>query len=204
MTRALPAVVAVAVIALATATQPAAATPPITPSPVPPPTPSVATARLQGSFLLAGRVTGAENVRGERRGETALRTWTFSSGCAAGPCATVALARRRAHGTDKVTLRRVSAGHYRGTGHFDAPLRCAKRVYHRGQAIPFTITVQITAAGVVNGVVLATRLQSSYANRTRSNSTPCFAVLGHDAATYHGHLVTKPTPPTGGGTPPRP
>jgi len=138
-------------------------------------------------------VSTAENVRGEHRGENVLRTWTFSSPCPAGPCSTIALARRRARETDKLTLRLVSPGYYRGTGRFEAPLRCAKRTYRKGQSVPFTITVRITAAGVMNGVVLATRVLASYANRTRSNLTPCFAVLGHDAASYHGHRVGTPT-----------
>lgn len=189
-------VTAVAAAALALSVPPTlAASPTPSPGPAPGPSPgpalkpSPATARLQGTFLLAGRVTVADDVRGEHRGEAVLRRWTFSSPCAAGPCATVQLVRRRARGTDTVRLRRLSAGYYRGSGRFYAPLRCAKRTYSKGESVPFTIAVRVTAATVANATVLATGVRASYTNRTRTNLTPCFAVLGHDAATYRGHLM---------------
>jgi hypothetical protein len=157
-------------------------------------------ARLQGPFLLAGRVTVANNVSGERVGQNVLRTWTFTSSCRTGECATVSMVRPRAGGTDSLVLHLRAPGYYVGQGSFSAPLRCGNQTYRNGEAVPFTITVRVTAAVVVGGVDAATRVGASYANRSRTNRTPCVAVLGHDAATYHGHLVLS-SPPTGG-TPP--
>jgi hypothetical protein len=157
-------------------------------------------ARLHGSFLLAGRVTVAKNVSGEHVGENVLRTWTFTSSCRTGECATVSMVRPRAGGTDSLVLHLRAPGYYVGQGSFSAPLRCGNQTYRNGEAVPFTITVRVTAAVVVGGVDAATRVGASYANRSRTNRTPCVAVLGHDAATYHGHLVLS-SPPTGG-TPP--
>src|SRR5690349_7557356 len=82
----------------------------------------VTAARLQGSFLLAGRITTAVNVLGERRGQKFTRTWTFTPDCAAGPCSSVTLSRPRAGGTDTVVLTERSSGHYVGSGQFYAPL----------------------------------------------------------------------------------
>jgi len=31
-------------------------------------------------------------------------------------------------------------------------------------------------------------VSATYVNRQRLNRTPCVAALGHDAASYHGHL----------------
>ena len=76
-----------------------------------------------------------------------------------------------------------------GAGLF-APLRCAGRTYRHGERVPFTITVRITAAASVNGVIVATRLRATYVNRTRINLTPCVVAPGHDAATYRGQPAT--------------
>lgn len=160
---------------------------------VAPPVP-VSAARLQGTFQLAGRVTVAVNVPGERRGQTVQRTWTFTSGCRTGQCRTVDLSRDRAFGTDVLVLRRLRPGRYAGSTSFYAPLRCQGRVYPRGQKIPFTITVQITRALEVSGVVVATRINATYQNHTRINQTPCVGVLGHDAARYHGQVTPPPEP----------
>jgi hypothetical protein len=152
-------------------------------------------ARLVGNFLLAGRITVADNIPGERRGQTFLRTWSFASSCAVGACATVVLVRPRANGIDTVPLRRRRPGYYTGAGQFYAPLKCGKRTYARGALVPFTITVTVTAASANVTTVTATRVDASYTNPTRMNLTPCFAVLGHDAARYHGHLVIGAAPP---------
>jgi hypothetical protein len=154
---------------------------------VPPPSP--AAARLQGQFLLAGRVTAADNVRGVRVGQSVLRKWTFAPRCALGACATVGLVRERRGGTDRLVLHRRSPAYYVGSGAFYAPLNCGGRTYKRGQLVPFTITVRVTAAKAVTVGVVATRVRASYTNRGRTNLTPCVMAPAHDAASYHGHLL---------------
>jgi hypothetical protein len=153
------------------------------------PAPASGVARLQGVFLIAGRVTVAQRIRGEHRGQQVTRMWTFFPTCPTGACGTVVLTRTRSRGTDKVVLRRRTRDNYTGAGSFYAPLRCGSRTYSRGERVPFKITVRITAAAVAGGTVFATQLRASYDNRSRTNLTPCFAVLGHDSATYTGRLV---------------
>ncbi len=138
---------------------------------------------------MTGHVTVADNVRGEHRGQAVLRTWAFLPTCAAGPCPTIALLRRRAHGTDRVTLHRRGPDLYRGHGVFYGPLYCAGRVHHPGQRVPFTITVHVTATAVSGGQLVATRLSATYVNPARVNLTRCVAFLGHDAARYRGALM---------------
>ncbi|MGZ6616487.1 MAG: hypothetical protein ACXVFQ_18895 [Solirubrobacteraceae bacterium] len=153
------------------------------------PAPPFPDARLQGSFELAGRVTAAHAVKGEHVGQTVARVWSFSSTCpAAGQCAPVALVRSRAAASDSLVLRRTAPGRYRGSGRFFLPLRCAGRVYARGEEVPFTISVQITLAVPFGSGTVATRVSATYVNSRRINRTPCVAALGHDAASYHGHL----------------
>lgn len=149
-------------------------------------------ARLEGSFLLAGHVTVAASVRGEHPGQALLRTWRFRSLCPSGPCRTVILVRPRAAGTDVVTLHRRAPGYYTGSGRFYRPLRCGSRIYRPGERVPFTIAVRITTAILSGGQVVAARVNASYVNPGRANLTPCVAYLGHDAARYHGHLVLRP------------
>ena len=168
---------AVAVIAVATAligALPAAEAPA---QPAPP-------TQLRGSFQMNGRVTVAQNVRGERVGEVVQRTWTFTPQCPIGPCV-VQLVRGRATGTDTLTLQQTATDTYAGSGTFFAPLRCAGRVYPHGQEVPFRITVHITA---VTGDVAST-ISATYVNRSRINLTRCVGVLGHDAARYTGQLA---------------
>jgi hypothetical protein len=151
----------------------------------------VETARLQGSFVLAGRITTAVNVLHERRGQAFTRTWTFTPGCAAGPCSTVTLSRPRAGGTDTVLLTERRPGQYAGSGRFYAPLTCSDRLYPHGQSVPFTVTVTITTAIVASdGTVIAGRINATYSNRARSNLTPCVEPPSHDAASYHGHITS--------------
>jgi hypothetical protein len=161
-----------------------------------PPAPPIGGALLTGQFSLAGRVTVAHNIKGERVGDRALRTWTFKPLCQTGACATVQLVRQRgAHLSDAVTLHLLGPGQYGGSGLFYAPLRCAGHTYARGESVPFTIGVQVTATALIFGLDVATRITATYENRTRTNRTRCVDVPGHDAATYHGHLVP---PPSGG------
>jgi hypothetical protein len=148
-------------------------------------------ARLEGQFLLAGRVTADRGVRGEHVGETFMRTWTFTPLCSTGACAKVRLVRQRAGGTDTLVLSRRAAAYYTGSGQFYAPLECAGKRYSHGYRVPFTITVRITASRLVGLDVLASRVDATYNNPTRINLTPCVAVPAHDAATYHGHLVSS-------------
>src|SRR5262249_43754489 len=155
------------------------------------PAPAFPTARLQGSFELAGRVTTARGVRGERAGQVLTRVWSFSSTCPAGQCPQVTLVRARAKGSDSLVLGRTGPGRYRGNGTFFLPLRCAGRVYARGEQVPFTISVTITLAVPSDSGTAATRVSATYLNRRRINRTPCVAALGHDAASYHGHVVEQ-------------
>jgi hypothetical protein len=55
--------------------------------------------------------------------------------------------------------------------------------------VPFTITVSVATVTVENGAPTVTRIAATYVSRRRDNLTPCFAVLGHDAARYHGYLL---------------
>jgi hypothetical protein len=159
--------------------------------PAPPP-PS--TARLQGSFGLAGRVTVAANVAGEHVHQIVLRAWGFVPLCPAGPCATVELVRNRVAGTDKLTLFRRAPALYVGTGSFYAPLRCGTRVYRRGEAVPFTITVRVTTAQVAGSATTAGAVRATYTNLARTNLTPCVAAPSHDAAIYIGTVILPPPP----------
>jgi hypothetical protein len=152
------------------------------------PAPPFPDARLQGSFQLAGRVTAAHAVRGEHVGQTVARVWSFSSTCPSGQCPQVALQRSRGGASDSLMLRRTGPGRYRGSGTFFLPLRCAGRLYPKGEQVPFTVSVQITLAVPFGSGVAATRVTATYLNRRRINRTPCVAALGHDAASYHGHL----------------
>jgi hypothetical protein len=146
-------------------------------------------ARLEGFFLLSGRVTAAANVRGEHAGERVRRIWAFKPLCAAGPCRRVELVRIRPGGRDRVILHRSAPGSYVGHGRFYAPLGCANRIYRKGEAVPFRVTVRITAAQPVGPSVIATRVRAAYTNRSRRNLTPCVTAPGHEAASYHGHLL---------------
>lgn len=144
--------------------------------------------RLDGKFLMAGRVSVATRIPGERAGQTLLRTWTFIAPCPVGTCTRAILVRTRGSGHDTLTLRRRKPGSYTGSGRFYAPLRCGARTYPRGEMVPFTIAVRVTASSA-GASVTATRINATYSNRSRTNLTPCFSELGHDAADYHGHLL---------------
>ncbi len=151
--------------------------------------PLVGIARLQGSFLLAGRVTAARGIRGEHRGQAIARLWGFVPACPVGACPTIILFRRRPGGLDSLILRRRSPGLYAGNGSFFAPLRCGRRTLAHGEAVPFTITVHVTAAAATAGTAIATRVSATMISARRRNLTSCVAAPAHEAAAYHGHLV---------------
>jgi hypothetical protein len=153
--------------------------------------PVLGAARLTGKFQLAGRITVARRVRGERVGQTFLRTWTFTPACSSGACGTVTLVRQRAGGHDQVTLRRRSPGMYAGSGSFYVPLRCGSTRYVHGELASFSITVRIDGAArdLATGNVIATHVNATYNNSSRRNLTPCVDFPGRDAARYHGHAV---------------
>jgi hypothetical protein len=160
----------------------------------PAPSPRPRAARLLGFFRLSGRITVADGVGRERPGQPVHRTWAFLPLCPAGACGRVELVRLRYRGRDTLVLRRVAPALYIGAGRFYAPLRCGDRTYPNGEAVPFTVTVRVTAA-VRSGLgVLASRLRASYTNRQRINLTPCVAFPGHDAAVYRGRLLGSPPP----------
>jgi hypothetical protein len=159
----------------------------------------VTSARLAGSFALTGTVTVANGVSGEHVGQRVKRKWSFIPACPKGPCSKVGLKRERAGGaTDVLILRRTAPGYYTGESRFYAPLRCAGQTLSKGELVPFTITVRVTGASMVNGVYLATAIRSDYVNRERMNMTRCVMVDAHDAATYRGTLI----PPSTGGVAP--
>jgi hypothetical protein len=155
-----------------------------------------ASARLQGIFAMSGRITDAVNAGGERPGEVVRRTWTFTSTCPAGACPTVALRRTRSRTNparvDQLVLHRRSPGFYSGAATFLAPVRCAGRRYAKGEAVPFSITVRVTAAQTVGGQVLASRVRAFYRNPRRIGLTKCLDAPAHVAARYTGKLVVAP------------
>ncbi len=152
--------------------------------------PTIGAARLVGTFQLAGRITTAVRVKGERKGQSVVRNWSFLPACAVGSCRTVGLLRKRSGGTDQVKLTRKRPGYYVGDGTFYAPLGCGGKTYRRGEAVPFTVTVTITTAlRDPTGALVATRVNATYTNTSRRNLTRCVDLPGHDAATYHGHVL---------------
>jgi hypothetical protein len=185
------AVVAVGVTVSASAAPavvPGGATSAVADTPVPDP----ATAQLQGPFLLAGHITLAKGVPGERAGQNFQRTWTFQPGCSTGGCDTVGLIRERAGGTDRLLLGRRAPGLYAVTAKYYAPLRCGRRTYPTGQAVVFRLTVTVTAAAIVGGANVATGISAAYASVSRTNLTRCVGVAGFDAATYAGQPLGVP------------
>ena len=86
-----------------------------------------------------------------------------------------------------------SPGYYVGFSNFYRGLRCGSRIYGRGERVPFRITVRITQALVSSDTIVASRIRASYRNQVRYNLTPCVAYLGHDSASYHGHVVARPS-----------
>jgi hypothetical protein len=150
-------------------------------------------ARLTGSFAMSGRVTVADHVRGEHRGDRVRRRWRFVPTCAQGVCENVVLRRGRGGGrVDTLTLARTGPGVYSGRGQFFVPLRCAGRRHPRGGRAPYRVTMRITAFAPVFGVPIATVIRARYVNRRRFNRTKCPGGIGHDAARYRGTVIPAP------------
>lgn len=150
-------------------------------------------ARLQGAFTMRGRITVANNVHGEHAGQHIRRSWTFYPQCPSGVCRRVVLKRLRSSRNvlDKLTLKRQSPGVYSGKGRFWIPLKCDGRLVRHGGLANETITVRITRAVRRGGTPYATGITASYHNPSRYQYTRCPGGIGHDGATYGGHLTVK-------------
>jgi hypothetical protein len=145
--------------------------------------------RLQGQFTMAGQITGALNVKNEHRGELISRVWSLTPLCATGPCPQVRLLRTLGRGTIVINLHSTSANSYAVNSSFYAPLKCDGKINQRGELVPYTITLTITADTVLNGVTYATAITARYRDSNRLNLTHCVFPPSHDAATYTGHVA---------------
>ncbi len=159
--------------------------------------PDAGSARLQGSFVMKGKVTRADGVRGEHTGKRVKRTWSFNSKCNGAACANVVLHKRRGGGhTDKLILHRTSPGMYSGKGRFYFPIRCAGVVDNRGGEVRFKVTVRIRQTTSIQGKPFASKLSAKYENPKRINHTECQGQsLGRDGARYTGTAKALPGPP---------
>jgi hypothetical protein len=156
-------------------------------------------ARLDGTFVMRGRLTVVDNVRGERRGERIKRSWTFAPHCNRGVCNRVTLTRRRGgrHKLDVLVLTQQRPGVYVGRGRFWVALKCAGSVLDHGGIASETITVRVTRTQMIGSTPFATAISATYTNPLRTNVTRCPGGIGHDAAKYKGRLSsTLPSPPT--------
>jgi len=155
-------------------------------------------ARLQGEFAMKGKITRADNVKEEHKGQSVKRKWRFKSTCAPGPfCKSVFLRRERAHHrVDKLTLTRTGPGTWAGHGRFFFSLRCAGRVYKHGGEAKFKITVTVTKATTIQTEPFATNITARYSNAHRISHTECGGDLGRDGASYTGKVKSLPGPPT--------
>jgi PKD repeat protein len=155
-------------------------------------------ARLQGTWAMSGKVTRADNVRGEHKGQRLNRKWTFTSSCASGACSKVSLRRERSNNQfDKLTLKRSGSSAYTGSGKFYVRLKCNGRTYNRGGIAYYTIRLSVTKSSTVQSKRFATRISAAYNNTKRVNKTPCAGSIGRDAGTYTGKLTSAvPAPPT--------
>jgi hypothetical protein len=154
--------------------------------------PLIAAARLSGTWGMLGSVTKAVGVPDENRGEIVERAWTFVPLCPIGQCTEVQLQRSRAGGTDTLVLTRRRPGYYTGTGSFYAPARCRGRSFRKGELVPFTITLRITAALSTSGGAAATQATATYRNPRRIGLTRCVTPPSYDAATYAGGPLVAP------------
>jgi hypothetical protein len=146
---------------------------------------------------MKGRVTVANGVQGERKGQRVRRTWAFLSTCPSGPCPVVNLARERSlHQVEQLVLSQAGPQRYVGHGQFFVRLRCNRRVYPQGGIAYTTIKLTITRTVVVQSTPFATAIKATYTNPRRVNHTPCPGSLGRDAGTYSGKLTSPvPAPP---------
>lgn len=155
--------------------------------------------RLQGSWSMQGRVTKAQGVRGEHRGQRVTRSWIFEPACSGGPCRKVVLSRERSrHRIDRVVLRESGRGRYEGNGRFYVPLRCRSKVYPHGGIAYEAIRLSISHTQRVQSKRFATAIRATYTNTRRVNRTPCPGPIGLDAGTYTGTLTQPPAPPVAG------
>lgn len=150
-------------------------------------------ARLQGTWKMSGKITRADNVRGERKGQKVTRSWTFTPNCSSGPCSKVVLRRERSSKQfDKVTLKR-SGSTYNGSGKFYVRLKCNGKTYKRGGIAYYAIKVRVTKSKTVQSQAFASAISASYSNSKRVNKTPCAGSIGRDAGTYGGkYTVAAP------------
>ena len=153
---------------------------------------------MQGTFTMRVVVTQAIGVRGEHRGERLTRTWRIrSTGCDRDACRTLHLRRTLSRGrTERISLHRRPDGTYVGRGAFPIALSCRGRLYRRGSRARYTIRLRVTASRTVGGIRFARHIRASYANPSRTDSTPCLLAPSHDAARYTGRLRSRlPSPP---------
>ncbi len=160
--------------------------------------PAAIDARTTGTFEMLARVTTAQNVRGEHAGQSLKRRWLISpQSCAGSVCQILELNRERSAGIDEsLTLHRVAAGTYAGSGSFYVALRCKHRTYPHGSRAPYRITLTVSGAVTVQGIAFARTIIATYQNSKRSDSTPCVLGRSHDAARYTGSATSAiPFPP---------
>jgi hypothetical protein len=146
--------------------------------------------RVLGRFLMIGTVATAQGIPGERPGERVTRTWRIRPyGCAGSDCARVVLVRHRgAQRESKLTLRRIGAGAYRGTGTFWVPLKCLGRTSAHGSLAAYVITLRVTGWTARGAIRYATVLTATDTNSERSDRTRCPLGIVRDSARYVGIL----------------
>ncbi len=152
--------------------------------------------RVLGRFLMSGTVSIAVGIPGEQPGEQLARTWRVRPyDCEESYCPRIVLVRNRgAQRESKLTLHRIGAGAYRGTGSFFVPLKCLGRTYQRGSLAPYVITLRVTQWTQRGAVRYATRIYATYVNTQRSDRTRCPLGVVHDAAHYRGELKSALPP----------
>jgi PKD repeat protein len=157
----------------------------------------VADARISATFVMHGRIVTAIRVRGEHRGESIIRRWTFVGvDCARDACARLSLRRQRsASRVDRLMLTRVGVGSYAGSGRFTSALRCRGRRYPHGLAVPYRISVRVAQVVRIEGIAFASAVTATYTNVRRIDHTVCPIGPSHDAALYLGVASPVPSPP---------
>jgi hypothetical protein len=157
----------------------------------------LADARISTTFVMHGRIVTAVRVHGEHRGQSITRQWTFTGlDCAGSVCQRLGLRRQRsAQHFDQLTLSRVSAGTYAGSGRFSSALECRGHRYPHGLVVPYTIDVQVTQVVPIEGIAFASQLTAGYRNQRRIDRTRCPIGPSHDAALYLGVAAPLPSPP---------
>lgn len=147
-------------------------------------------ALLRGTFTMKGKITVASHVHGERSGQHVTRSWSFYPSCSSGGCPSVVLKRFRSgsHVLDKITLKRKHPGVYQGSHRFWLTLKCNGARVKKGGYANETIKVKILHAISNGGTKVASAIHATYNNPSRYNKTHCPGGIGHDAATYSGHL----------------